>query len=79
MSESNQALAAEALRFDREVDDARRWLLFDPQTSGGLLISIAPARAEAILEDLQQAGQSSSRLVGEVFESSRPLLEIAPS
>ncbi len=77
--ESNKALAGDSLRYAGDVGDAWQCLLFDPQTSGGLLISIAPARAEALLGDLLHAGQASSRIVGEVFESSRPVLEVVPA
>jgi selenide,water dikinase len=38
------------------VDDATQALLFDPQTSGGLLVSIAPAQADAVRGALDAAG-----------------------
>jgi selenide,water dikinase len=31
-------------------------LFFDPQTSGGLLVSIAPAEADAVRDAMQNAG-----------------------
>jgi selenide, water dikinase len=37
-------------------EDARTALLFDPQTSGGLLAGIAPERAEACVAALRSAG-----------------------
>jgi len=41
-------------------------LFFDPQTSGGLLISIAEDHAERLLESLIHKGVSQSRIIGEV-------------
>lgn len=42
-------------------------LLYDPQTSGGLLISIAPADTEALLSELRAADVPASK-VGRVLE-----------
>lgn len=41
-------------------------LLFDPQTSGGLLISIDEPHAERLLEGLMKKGVTQSRIIGEV-------------
>jgi selenide,water dikinase len=42
-------------------------VLFDPQTSGGLLICVAPQRAEDLLKSLKAKGVQDSALVGEVI------------
>jgi selenide, water dikinase len=41
-------------------------LLFDPQTSGGLLLGIAPDRAARLLEALHVAGDTHAAMIGEV-------------
>jgi selenide,water dikinase len=41
-------------RFAASVDPTTTSLLFDPQTSGGLLIAVAPERAGALLAELAQ-------------------------
>jgi selenide, water dikinase len=41
---------------DLLANDARRDILFDPQTSGGLLISVAPDASHQVEENLQKAG-----------------------
>lgn len=45
-------------------------LLYDPQTSGGLLISISPADAEALLTELRGTGVVAAK-VGRVLERGR--------
>jgi selenide,water dikinase len=44
--------------------DWRRDLLTDPQTSGGLLIAVAPAEADAVLQLALARGFGASRIVG---------------
>jgi selenide,water dikinase len=52
-----------------------RNLLFDPQTSGGLLLSVARKDATRLLESLHAKGVSAQR-VGEVIEKTHPLLRV---
>lgn len=52
-------------------DDYPLWkqqLLTDPQTSGGLLISCAPQKAERLLNGIRAAGYPSARIVGKVTD-----------
>jgi selenide, water dikinase len=66
---------AEGLLQDRaRLTEAQQELLFDPQTSGGLLIAIAATAAPALLAALLVTGHRAAR-VGEV-RSGPPLLEI---
>jgi selenide,water dikinase len=42
-------------------------LIFDPQTSGGLVISIGADEGEACLEELKHEGVRSATIIGEVI------------
>ena len=42
-------------------------LLYDPQTSGGLLVSLPPDQAERMIEALRHGGHGDSSIVGEVI------------
>jgi selenide, water dikinase len=53
--------------FDEAIKDHEQGLLFDPQTSGGLLISVEAANADALLAELI-AGGDDARRIGEVIE-----------
>jgi selenide,water dikinase len=52
--------------FASSVDRALQDVLFDPQTSGGLLICVAPEIAEELLKDLKAKGIKDAAIVGEV-------------
>ncbi|KFI26732.1 segregation protein A [Haematobacter massiliensis] len=50
------------------LPDWRLKLLTDPQTSGGLLVAVAPEAAEATLARIRAAGYDRASLAGEVTE-----------
>lgn len=62
---TNQAAYQAQVGFDESINDWQRMLLFDPETSGGLLIAIAEDKADALLHDLRAGGEDAHR-VGEV-------------
>ena len=51
-------------------------ILYDPQTSGGLLISIAPSEADRLAENLRREGEVYSTVVGEIVEEPRGKIQI---
>lgn len=54
-----------------ELKGARYNLLFDPQTAGGLLVSIPKRAAKAYVKDLHDAGYTEAAVVGEVQKGTR--------
>ena len=66
MQEANTRSAGWSLQHPATIDQARTQMLFDPQTSGGLLIAIAAERAAALCQELQQRGYAQARVIGEV-------------
>jgi len=57
-----------AIRNIEEASKNERYpLMFDPQTSGGLLASIHPDHAEACLTDLKAAGYVHATVIGKVL------------
>jgi selenide,water dikinase len=45
-----------------QIADDLRTLLYDPQTAGGLLISVAPQHADALLSSLRGAGLNAAKI-----------------
>lgn len=58
------------------LDWARSTLLFDAQTSGGLLISVAQAKLDRLLEQLDENNVSTIAVIGEVIEQHPGVIEI---
>jgi selenide,water dikinase len=63
---ANRAYAECVVSVDSEVEDRFSTLMYDPQTSGGLLASVAPENAEAIVDAMHQA-QIPVSLIGRVL------------
>lgn len=52
-------------------------LLYDPQTSGGLLIAVAPGEASRMMKDFAEAGMETRiSVIGEVAEKSDKLIRL---
>lgn len=62
----NREFAANVVKFDPKVEQAVQDVLFDPQTSGGLLLSVSPDQASPLLTALKKGTDSSVALIGEV-------------
>lgn len=62
----NQDYFGQWVTFEGDFTDYQRNLLYDPQTSGGLLIAVSEDVAEALLDRLIASGDTVSSIVGEV-------------
>jgi selenide,water dikinase len=56
------------LRKEGKPDAALLEFFHDPQTSGGLLISVPAEKAEILVDMLKAKGQSMAAIIGEVVE-----------
>ena len=63
-SKRNRDALSPDVTFGAEVPEAIRVLLFDAQTSGGLLIAVDPDRAGALLASLEREGTPAAVLIG---------------
>ncbi len=79
VTESNRTLAGDDIRFEDGLAEDRRWLYFDPQTSGGLFIAVRADKADEVISGLRARGVTEAAIVGEAFASDRPLLEVVPA
>jgi selenide, water dikinase len=72
---NNRDFAECVVGYEAPISAELKTLLFDPQTAGGLLISIAEDDCAKLLLELQTAGIPARR-VGNVTESQKPLIRI---
>ena len=72
----NRNFTSPYVRFEK-IPFAMEEILFDPQTSGGLLIALAKEDAPALLEKLQEAG-APAKIVGEVIEKADTEILVTP-
>jgi selenide,water dikinase len=67
---------ANALVHWNGVSEARKVLLADAQTSGGLLLSVQPRKLNEVLAILKQNGTPSAAVIGCIARSSKPRIRV---
>jgi len=72
---NNREFLGDCVVFAANVEEENRALLFDPQTSGGLLIALAPEHEKAARESLERHGVSAKR-IGRVVPKTSKLLMV---
>jgi selenide,water dikinase len=73
---NNREFLEGCVAFRASVPEEFRALLYDPQTSGGLLAAIAPEAAGAAMAALERRN-IPARVIGEVLVKRSPLIDIA--
>jgi selenide,water dikinase len=72
---ANRDFAECLVGYDASVPEDIRTLLFDPQTAGGLLISVSAEDAGALTSALQDAGVPAVE-IGEVRTTAKPMISV---
>jgi len=72
---ANREFAECVVEYAPEVPEDLRTMLFDPQTAGGLLISVAAADADALARALKDSGVPAAA-IGEVLPPTKPLIRV---
>jgi selenide, water dikinase len=67
-SATNASFVASGLRIEGKPDANRLEFFYDPQTSGGLLISVPANKAEGLVADAKSRGAQATCIIGEVLE-----------
>jgi len=75
-SHRNREFYSPCVRIASKVPTHMQDILFDAQTSGGLLISLVPRKAELLLNRLRQAGVEDAVIVGEVVSEPRGVVTV---
>jgi selenide,water dikinase len=66
------------VNFDDSIDDYTRMLLFDAQTSGGLLCAMPPSKAQAFQRRMKEAGQAAW-IIGRAFQGEGVMVRSQPT
>ena len=72
---ANRDFAECVVNYGEEIPEDVKTLLFDPQTSGGLLISCAPNATPELIAALRRGGVSAVE-IGEVLPKTKPLISV---
>jgi selenide, water dikinase len=72
---NNRDFIGDCVGFEESVPEEYRAILFDPQTSGGLLVAIAPGTEQSALDCFERRNVKATR-VGRVLKKSSPLLHV---
>jgi selenide,water dikinase len=73
---ANREFAECLVEYEDAVPEEIRTILFDPQTAGGLLLSVAADDAERLFSALQTTGVPAVR-IGEVLPAGKPLILVS--
>lgn len=75
-NKANRKLVAGYVEIEGSRSAEQQELLFDPQTSGGLLIAVAAAQADDLIAALKKEGIDAATRVGEVVAADRPHIRV---
>lgn len=70
VAQQNRNHVSRYVQFDEDISFAMQEVMFDPQSSGGLLIVLPADQAESLLADIRALGVPSA-IVGEMMEPGR--------
>ncbi len=72
----NREVYSHCVEMTSEIPIHIQNILFDPQTSGGLLICVAPGKAELLLRRLREAGVEEAVIIGEVVSNPKQVVTV---
>lgn len=75
-NKANRKLAEGVFKSIRKLSREEEDLLFDPQTSGGLLLSVPSEKAEDLVMELKKAGIKAAAVVGEVIAATQASVSV---
>jgi selenide,water dikinase len=75
-NDQNRVMTKGYLSIKASLDTAEKEMLFDPQTSGGLLFAMPPSDAEAALRAMKEKGNVHASIIGRVTGPGEGAIEV---
>jgi selenide,water dikinase len=72
----NREFREAGIKFVQAIPQALQDVLFDPQTSGGLLICVARDQTEALVAELFEAGIDEAAVIGEIGDNTGETIDV---
>ncbi len=77
-TQRNLAALGPKVKHHESLSEEAKVTLSDPQTSGGLLISVPSQRLDRLMQELEKHGVVGAAVIGEVFEGSAGAIQVLP-
>jgi selenide,water dikinase len=73
---ANRKMVAEKMTIKTSLSSQAEELLYDPQTSGGLLLALPDSQAEELITELQTAGVQTAVQIGHIEQGPTSIMVI---
>jgi selenide,water dikinase len=67
-SQRNKKFYQDKVSFSKAIPEWKQWIMFDAQTSGGLILSAPAQTTDSLLRRLHEEGVEEASVIGEVGE-----------
>jgi selenide,water dikinase len=75
-TQRNRDYRQDMVDIDKKVPQYLQDILFDPQTSGGLLIAVPAKKAQKLLKRLHEEGITAAAIIGEVVAEKKGRIRV---
>jgi selenide,water dikinase len=73
VNDYNKQMVEKYMRIEADIPLWHQEIIFDPQTSGGLLVAVSEAQGENLIKTLGSAGVAGAKIIGRVCELNEDL------
>ena len=75
-TKKNLDFVSPSVDFSKNISDEQKYIAADAQTSGGLLISVAKDKAEALQQALKEQNTLAAAIVGQIYNPAETTIYI---
>ncbi len=78
LTKENQEAYSCKVKVDSKISDSEEMILYDPQTSGALLIFVKEDQADRMVSELSEKGIKAASIIGKVKKFGKPSIHLLP-